>query len=131
MAKRTWRSIGANGEPYPDWLRALAHRSGVYAIRVPGIFSPTVVYVGESHTGRLAKTIARHFQHWKRAKGFWSEVFGKDSDTDPGRTYPRAEAEVCVQTCDPSRALALQNAWIAELRPRDNILGAPDDVVPF
>lgn len=130
--RRTWRSVGSPGDPYPDWLCELRTASGVYAIRLPGIFTDPIVYVGESHTGRLAKTVARHFQHWSRAKGFWSEFFGRDSDTDPGRTYPRGDAMVAVRVCSARQAIPLQNEWIRELRPRDNILGAEsEDEVPF
>jgi hypothetical protein len=53
-----WRPIGASGA-YPEWLRALRDRHGVYAIRKRGWFSPTVLYVGESHTGlQVARTPA-------------------------------------------------------------------------
>ena len=133
MSARIWRSVGKQGEPYPDWLKSLASSSGVYAIRVPGFVRSTVVmYCGESHSRRLLKTITRHFQAWSRGKSWWSGLFG--TGADPGRTYSRDECEVCVLTCSASRAIALQDAWIRELHPRDNILGAPpekDDEVPF
>jgi hypothetical protein len=131
MTKRpTWRPVGNTGDAYPDWMRDLLHSSGVYAIRVPGfIRSHVVVYVGESHSGRLAKTIARHFQSWTRSKGWWSGLFG--TGADPGRTYSRGDVEVLVVTCPASRAIALQNKWIRELEPRDNILGQVEEEVPF
>lgn len=52
-----WRAIGKDGEDYPAWLRAAARKSGVYAIRTRGLLFTTVVYVGESHTGNLYKTL--------------------------------------------------------------------------
>lgn len=124
MTSASWRKVGARETSYPSWLRELADKSGVYAIRLVGLFSREVVYVGESHSGRLLKTITRHFQAWNRGNTFsWQ-------GTDPGRTYDREACEVRVQVCAPSRAISLQNAWIKTLKPRDNILGA-EDVVPF
>lgn len=40
------------------WLRELRNQSGAYVIR--GAASRRCLYVGESHTGNLAKTIKRH-----------------------------------------------------------------------
>lgn len=128
--RSSWRPVGKVGEAYPDWLRALKSVSGVYAIRTRGLFGSRCVYVGESHTGRLQKTIVRHFQNWTRGKGFWVGLFA-ESSTDPGRTYPRNECEVSVLTCHARDAIAIQNEWILELRPRDNVAGANDDTVPF
>ncbi len=49
------------GGVYNDRLRAAMHgRSGVYAVR--DLSHRTVIYVGESHTGRAWKTMLRHFQ---------------------------------------------------------------------
>ena len=131
-SRSAWRPVGNVGDDYPDWLRELVDASGVYAIRVPGFIARHVVqYVGESHSGRLAKTIVRHFQTWSRNKGWWSGMF--DTGADPGRTYPRGDCEVCFQKCDASRAIALQDEWIAALHPRDNILSTPPEKeeVPF
>jgi hypothetical protein len=59
----TYRPIGETGTPYPAWLRALKGKSGVYVIReIKRDGSSPIVYVGESHTGRLYQTITRHFQ---------------------------------------------------------------------
>lgn len=54
----SYRPVGGRGEPYPEWVRALKGKSGVYVIRERG----EVVYVGESHAGRLYETLTRHFQ---------------------------------------------------------------------
>ncbi|MBA3405682.1 MAG: hypothetical protein H0U13_13545, partial [Gemmatimonadaceae bacterium] len=50
----TYRTIGASGEPYPQWVRDLKDRSGVYVIR--DIESGEIVYVGSS-IGRLYDTL--------------------------------------------------------------------------
>lgn len=58
-----YRPIGATGERYPDWIRALDGKSGVYVIReIQRDGSAETVYVGESHSGRLYDTLTRHFQ---------------------------------------------------------------------
>ncbi len=124
-----WRSIGKPGEPYPDWLRALRGKSGVYAIRVKGWFSPTVVYVGESHSGNLVKTLTRHFQRWGRGKAFWRGQYAPEQ-TDPGHTYQRGDCEVAIEATPRARALALQSRWIRTLKPRDNVAEKLEDA-PF
>jgi hypothetical protein len=53
----SYRRVGAPGEAYPDWVRALKDQSGVYIIRE----QREVVYVGSS-VGRLYDTLTRHFQ---------------------------------------------------------------------
>jgi hypothetical protein len=58
-----YRPVGASGEPYPDWVRELDGKSGVYIIReIQDDGTPVTVYVGESHAGRLYQTLTRHFQ---------------------------------------------------------------------
>lgn len=123
---KPYRSIGKPGEPYPNWFRALDGKSGAYAIKL----GREVVYVGESHAGRLRKTIARHFQAWSRRKDWWRGFFS--SGADPGRTYPREECEIGFVLTPADRAVAMQDRLIRRLRPRDNKLGKPaDDDVPF
>jgi hypothetical protein len=59
----TYRPVGSVGEPYPDWVRRLDGKSGVYVIReTKPDGSSVIVYVGESHTSRLYQTLTRHFQ---------------------------------------------------------------------
>ena len=61
-ASRSYRPIGASGR-YPDWIRALRGKSGVYLIRErQRDGSNPVVYIGESHADRLYQTLTRHFQ---------------------------------------------------------------------
>jgi hypothetical protein len=71
-ASLSYRPIGASGR-YPDWVRALRGKSGVYLIRERQRDGTNpVVYIGESHAGRLYQTLTRHFQTWRRHKKFWS-----------------------------------------------------------
>lgn len=123
-----WRPMGNAGEPYPAWVRALKGKSGVYAIRRVGWLTSEVVYVGESHTGNLYKTLTRHFQAWRRGKKWW---FGQyvPEQTDPGHTYERSKVEVAVKVAPASRAVSLQEDWIARLKPRDNVQQVEE--VPF
>ena len=90
-------------------MRDLAGKSGVYMIREKGLFSP-VVYIGESHTGRLKKTLLRHFQSWKSR----------------GPTYARSKVEVSVIVTAPKSAVGLQNDLIRDHNPRDNQAEKPD-----
>jgi excinuclease UvrABC nuclease subunit len=114
-----WRSIGERGAAYPAFIRALDGKSGVYAIRRAGLLFTTVLYVGESHTGNLYKTLTRHFQSWHRGPKRWFVGQYAPAQTDPGHTYEREPAvEVRVQVS--RRAVALQTKWIRELKPRDN-----------
>ena len=93
----TYRSVGERGEPYPDWVRALTDKSGVYVIREIGDDGTAeVVYVGESHTNRLYNTLTRHFQRWRRWKGFWRGQYGEGHD--PGLTYDRSRVEVAARS---------------------------------
>jgi hypothetical protein len=127
MAKLIYRSVGDVGA-YPDWLRALKGSSGAYVIReLRWLSSPEIVYVGESHTGRLFQTITRHFQQWRRDKAWWTLQFGRAHD--PGVTYPRGNVEVAVRVTAASRAIDTQAALMRRLMPRDNVIGWPADAV--
>ena len=118
LALSSWRSVGAPGEAYPDWVRALEGKSGVYVLRLRA--SGEVVYVGESHTGRLRRTLVRHLQAWARRKQHWAGMSGKN---DPGVIYPRARVEVAVAVVSAARAVAEQDRLILSLSPRDNRQG--------
>jgi hypothetical protein len=127
-ASLVYRPIGASGEPYPGWVRALKGKSGVYVIREIG---GDIVYVGSS-TRRLYDTLTRHLQQWRRWKGFWKGHYGEGHD--PGLTYARDSVEVAVRLTSPSEALDEELRLIARLRPRDNLLGRVDEAeepIPF
>lgn len=126
-----WRGVGAPGENYPGWLRQLSGKSGVYAIRQAGLLGgKQIVYVGESHKGRLRKTITRHLQSWGRVKDWWRQFYGQE-DTDPGRVYPRERCEIAIEVSPPGRAVKLQQEWIDRLKPRDNLLVGGGEAAPF
>jgi len=131
----TYRPVGTSGERYPAWIRALDGKSGVYVIKeVQRDGSEEIVYVGESHTGRLYDTLTRHLQTWKRHKRFWRDQFGGQGH-DPGLTYQRHRVKVAARVMSPERAMSEETRLIRRLRPRDNLLKQPDDgfadVVPF
>jgi hypothetical protein len=134
-ASLSYRPIGGSGERYPDWVRALRGKSGVYLIRErQRDGSNPVVYIGESHAGRLYQTLTRHFQTWRRHKKFWSGQYTGSQSHDPGLTYHRARCTVAVRVLAPERAIAEEARLIARLRPRDNLTGQPEesgDDVPF
>lgn len=91
---------------YATWVRELRFRNGVYVVR--DRTGRDVLYVGESHSGRLYSTLTRHFQYWK---GYTA-----------GTTYDRDHVEVAVSHLDaPSKDVVhAQVSLIEELRPRDN-----------
>ena len=111
MARLKWRApVSPDGANFAEWLSALRGQghNGVYLIR--DARTREVVYVGESHTGRLYETLTRHLYAWN----------GKGS----GPSYPPEAVEVAIivaetQLDDP---IADQYALIQELEPRDNIM---------
>jgi hypothetical protein len=122
----TYRPVGARGMPYPGWVRALRGKAGVYVIRDIGTHE--ILYVGSS-ASQLYDTVTRHFQQWRRYKGFWRGEFGEGHD--PGLTYDRDAVEVATRITSPSASLDEEMRLIARLRPRDNVLGQPADAEPI
>jgi hypothetical protein len=128
-ASLVYRPIGSSGEPYPAWIRELDGKAGVYVIRDRE--SREILYVGSS-AGRLYATVTRHFQTWRRYKGFWKGQYGEGHD--PGLTYDRDSVEVAVRATSPNKSLEEEMRLIARLKPRDNLIGQPDataEEVPF
>jgi hypothetical protein len=115
-----YRPVGESGEPYPAWVRRLRGQSGVYVIRE---INGPIVYVGSS-VGRLYETLTRHFQTWRRYKGYWRGQFAEGAD--PGLTYKRSAVEVAIKTTTPGDAHEEELRMIRRLQPRDNQLGQPD-----
>ncbi len=126
---RHFRPIGAEGEPYPEWLRALRRARGAYVIR--NARTKKIMYVGSSK-GSLYATVTRHFQSWRRNKKWWSGSYGVGGH-DPGVTYKRGESEVAIQELPDGDYLALEAKLIHRLRPHDNLVEKPDgsDDTPF
>ena len=122
-----YRPVGERGEPYPDWLRRFKGESGVYVIRDRA--TGEVLYVGESHTGRVFETLTRHLQDWRRWKGWWKGQYGEGHD--PGLTYPRDAVEVAVRATSADDAVDEERRLIRRLQPRDNLVGQRDDDAPF
>lgn len=129
-ASFNYRPVGASGEPYPQWVRDLKGQAGVYVIReLDRDGDAETVYVGSS-AGRLYDTLTRHFQTWRRWKGFWKGQYGEGHD--PGLTYPRDRVEVAVRLTRPGDALDEEMRLIQRLKPRDNLIGQPiEEEVPF
>jgi len=126
-ARFVYRPVGDRGELYPEWLRRLRGSSGVYIIRERG---GPIAYVGESSANRLYETLTRHFQEWRRYKGFWRGQYAEGHD--PGLTYDRASVEVAVKVTAPEEAIDEEARLIRRLRPRDNLLGQPElEEAPF
>jgi len=101
------------GRVLPWVARELSGKSGCYVIRqrgAGGIPGP-VLYVGESHTGRLKKTLLRHFQKWK--------------GPTKGATYDGQAVEVFTVRTRPESAVEMQNSLIEDLSPADNTVGQP------
>lgn len=124
-----YRPVGAPGDAYPEWVRALKGKAGVYVIRETE--TREIVYVGSS-TRQLYDTLTRHFQTWRRWKGFWRGQYGEGHD--PGLTYERDSVEVAVRVTPASRALDEEMRLIRRLKPRDNLIGQPehaDEAIPF
>lgn len=126
-----FRPVGHATEPYPDWVRALKDKSGVYVIRELGPDGePVIVYVGESHTDRLYDTLTRHLQQWRRWKGYWRGKYGDaqyGAGHDPGLTYDRGAVEVATRVVPPEEAAELEARLIRRYCPRDNINGQAGD----
>jgi excinuclease UvrABC nuclease subunit len=98
------------GRAVAEWVKALKNKSGVYLIRESGWLGE-VLYVGESHTGRLNSTLLRHFQRW--------------TGPTAGPTFPVSKVEVAVIRTPAGKAVELQNAVIAEYRPKLNVAEKP------
>ncbi|MDR0901717.1 MAG: hypothetical protein LBM92_02990 [Opitutaceae bacterium] len=105
-----YRDISPVKHRWPGWLNATNGRSGVYVIRRRR--GHATLYVGESHTGNLRRTLQRHFWHWK----------GKTA----GVTYDTGEIEVAIELLPPSKAVSRQNELIQSLAPEDNTLSPLD-----
>ncbi|MBZ0121668.1 MAG: hypothetical protein K8H88_32020 [Sandaracinaceae bacterium] len=108
-ARVEWRSVVDEADPlrFAAWVRELQGRSGAYAIRDAG--DQEILYVGESHTGRLRGTLTRHFQAW--------------TGYQAGTLYSRHGVEVALFALDaPAReVIDAQATLIRELGPRDNV----------
>ena len=99
-----------DGRAVAEWVKALKGKSGVYVVRERG-FLGNVLYVGESHSDRLYSTMLRHFQRW--------------TGPTAGPTFFISKVEVAVIRTPAGKAIDLQNAVIAEYKPRLNVAEKP------
>ncbi len=109
------KATGTRGWEYVPELQALGRRraSGVYVIT--DATSRRVLYVGESHTGRLFDTITRHFREWKIGPG---DAQGRRRG---GEMYDRFAVNVVWIETPAGEAQDLQYKTIQRLNPRDNV----------
>jgi len=99
-----------DGGYHPDLVKLRGREaSGVYAI----LNEREVLYVGESHTGRLYDTITRHFRRWRPQRDPQGRRFG-------GTVYSRDEVSIVYAVTPPEHAQDAQYAEIQRLGPRDN-----------
>lgn len=109
------RVCDASGEFYP-WVKTLCGKSGAYVVRSNWLFK-AILYVGESHSGNLSKTLKRHFFNWR------------DDPIRRHHVYDRHRIEVAVRVTPAKHAVATQNGLIQRLKPRDNGYAKEED--PF
>lgn len=121
--RRAVPAVDRDGQ-YSEALAALRGRdvSGVYAILGA---RGAVLYVGESHTGRLYDTITRHFRDWRVGPN------DRQGRREGGVQYDCDQVKVAFTTCAASRAQDLQYREIERLQPADNTLdGSSLEPVP-
>ena len=88
---------------YPPQVPPMIH--GVYAI---ADLAGRVLYVGESHTGRLRETLTRHLRRWFK-EGQWQPH------------YDRAAVQIAWRQTPTGEEAQIQEALlIAHYKPRDN-----------
>lgn len=89
-----------------DWINELRNLSGAYVFRDKR--TKQILYVGDSATGNLAKTIKRHLYPWR------------DDPVRKHHVYDRHGVELAVRLTPPTTAIAAQDNLIRRLKPRDN-----------
>jgi hypothetical protein len=113
LASDTFPAVeGSKYHPHLGELRG-KKLSGVYAITRAD--DNLVLYVGESHTGRLYDTITRHFRRWSIAPGV--DAQGRRRGGTP---YSRFTVRVVYLITPADDAQAIQYAEIQRLNPQDN-----------
>jgi hypothetical protein len=105
-----------DGRRFAAWLNKLRNSSGAYVVRRRS--DHEILYIGESHTGRLAKTIKRHFFNWEDHTG--REHF----------THHAGAVEIAVRVTPPNTAKGAQDNLIRRLQPERNVI-VPKDPAPF
>jgi excinuclease UvrABC nuclease subunit len=106
MKPLVYRRPSESKGSFLPWVGTLKNQSGVYVIR--SIQTKEVLYVGESHTGNLGKTLKRHFFEWR------------DDPERTHNTYDARRVEVAIRLCPQKSAQGAQDRLIRRLQPRDN-----------
>lgn len=117
MKNLVYRSPFSSDGRTAAWLKRCKNLSGAYVIQ--NTRSKDALYIGESHTGRLMKTILRHFYTW---------------DDDGGRkhfTCQKNSVLVAVRLTPPNSASGAQNNLIENLQPKKNRYGYVKEDVGF
>lgn len=102
----TYRAPADPAGAFLPWLDELRNANGVYVIRRTD--NKQALYVGESHTSRLAKTVKRHFYPWP------------DDPEREHHTYQKGRVEIAIRLTPPAAAPGAQSRLISRLDPRDN-----------
>jgi hypothetical protein len=111
VARLTWRSpLDSDGRHLAAWLDDMRGEglNGVYLIR--DYDSREVLYIGESHSGRLFETMTRHLYQWN----------GRGS----GPAYHADDVEIAVIVAETplDDPVADQFALIQQYDPPDNVM---------
>jgi excinuclease UvrABC nuclease subunit len=110
-----YRSVAKNNKnKFPQWMNILKNRSGVYIIKNRN--TGEVLYIGESHTGRLDNTLKRHFYAWE------------DSPEREHFIFHTHDVEVAVILTPPKNAQKTQNILIKRLLPKHNTQAIPEEI---
>lgn len=109
MEPLEYRDVLYGPRVFARWLNNLRNQSGAYVIRKKS--NHEILYIGESHTGNLSKTIKRHFWKWKDEEG------RKHFTCNP------SNIEVAVRLTPPPAAVGAQNNLIRRLQPEKNVQG--------
>lgn len=97
---------------FAAWINNLRDFSGAYVIR--NRHTKEVLYVGESHTGRMSKTIKRHFHAWN------------DSTDRQHFTADAGDVEIAVRVTPGKIAISTQDKLIKQLKPKYNTVGSEE-----
>ncbi len=103
-----WFRPGPPGTRYPKQMAPWI--DGVYGIR--NARTKAMLYVGESHTGRLYETIKRHMGHWI-------------DRGEPREAYHRDDVEIAWYATD--KPLDHEAYLIKHYQPRDNTKGLEEE----
>ncbi len=122
-----WHPLVTRGAYNDAVKRQAEHASGAYAIRERATHK--VVYVGASHSGRLWKTMLRHFHapaSFKKVReGF---VTSSPDLYDVAIAVTSRGKRGRSKDARDERALAQEVAWIKHLRPELNVTGGEERI---